>query len=56
MIFVLQINRLRQLLANTKSGTPEIAELRRELDAIHGRQMDNLRTFFERKCADLEKQ
>lgn len=50
------MNRLRQLLANTKGGSPEICELRRELESIHGREMEDLRTYFERKCADLEKQ
>lgn len=55
-LFVLQVNRLRQLLANTKGGSPELLELRRELESIHGREMEDLRTYFERKCADLEKQ
>lgn len=51
-----QINRLRQLLSNVKSGSTELEELRRELDEIHGREMEGLRTYFERKCADMEKQ
>lgn len=52
----IQINRLRQLLVNTKGGSPQTCELRRELESIHGREMEELRQYFERKCADLEKQ
>lgn len=44
------------MLANTKGGSPELVELRRELELIHGREMEDLRTYFEGKCADLEKQ
>lgn len=51
-----EVGRLRQLLANVKSGSTEIMELRQELEAKHAIEMENLRTYFERKCADLEKQ
>lgn len=51
-----EISRLRQLLANIKSGSTEVKELRQELDAIHKKEMEDLRMYFERKCSDLEKQ
>ena len=49
-------NRLQQLLANIKSGSKEVIELRAELDRIHKKEMEDLRMYFERKCTDLEKQ
>lgn len=52
----LEINRLKQMIANVKSGTAEVKELRQELDAIHKKEMEDLRMYFERKCSDLEKQ
>lgn len=52
----LEANRLRQLLANVKSGSTEVMELRVELEKIHKKEMENLRMYFERKCTDLEKQ
>lgn len=51
-----ETNRLRQLLANIKSGSTEFVELRAELDRIHKKEMEDLRMYFERKCTDLEKQ
>lgn len=51
-----EANRLRQLLANVKSGSTEVVELRAELDKIHKKEMEKLRMYFERKCTDLEKQ
>lgn len=51
-----EANRLRQLLANIKSGSTEVVELRAELDKIHKKEMEKLRMYFERKCTDLEKQ
>lgn len=51
-----EINRLRQLLANVKSGSTEVLQLRLELDAIHKKEMEDLRLYFEQKCTDLEKQ
>lgn len=51
-----ETNRLRQLLANIKTGSTEVLELRAELDKIHKKEMENLRMYFERKCTDLEKQ
>lgn len=51
-----EAHRLRQLLANIKSGSTAVIELRAELDKIHKKEMENLRLYFERKCTDLEKQ
>lgn len=51
-----ETNRLKHLLANIKSGSTEVLELRTELDKIHKKEMENLRLYFERKCTDLEKQ
>lgn len=51
-----ETNRLKQLLVNVKGGSTELAELRAELDAIHKKEMENLRLYFEKKCTDLEKQ
>lgn len=51
-----EINRLRQLLVNMKTGSVEVKELRHELDIIHKKEMEDLRMYFERKCTDLEKQ
>lgn len=30
-------------------------ELKNELEAKHSREMEELRTYFEKKCADVEK-
>lgn len=51
-----EINRLRQLLSQLKSGSVEVKELRTELDSIHKKEMEDLRMYFEQKCTDLEKQ
>lgn len=51
-----EANRLRQLLVNIKSGSADMVALRAELETIHKREMEILRTYFERKCTDLEKQ
>lgn len=51
-----EINRLRQLVVNMKTGSVEVKELRHELDVIHKKEMEDLRMYFEQKCTDLEKQ
>lgn len=51
-----EINRLRQLLANVKGGSAEVLQLRQELDTIHKKEMEDLRMYFEQKCSELEKQ
>lgn len=50
-----EISRLRELLANLKCGSAEIMDLKNELEAKHSREMEELRTYFEKKCAELEK-
>lgn len=51
-----EINRWRQLLENVKSATPEIEELRRDLEVKHSKEMEELREYFEKRCVDMEKQ
>ncbi|XP_050081236.1 pericentrin-like isoform X1 [Anopheles maculipalpis] len=51
-----EINRLRQMLGSVKAGSIEIAALRTELEARHTQEMADLRTYFEKKVVDLEKQ
>ncbi|KAJ8981747.1 hypothetical protein NQ317_004927 [Molorchus minor] len=53
--YEMEITRLRDLLANIKCGSAEIMELKNELEAKHSNEMEELRTYFEKKCADLEK-
>lgn len=50
-----EIAKLRELLANIKTGPVEFVELEKQLNAQHAVEMEELRTYFERKCADLEK-
>ncbi|KRT78672.1 hypothetical protein AMK59_7050, partial [Oryctes borbonicus] len=50
-----EVSKLRQLLSDVKEGSPEFVEMKRELDAKHANEMEELRTYFEKKCADLEK-
>lgn len=51
-----EVIRLRQLLSSVKNGSTEVMELKQELETKHAQEMEDLRTYFERKCADLEKQ
>ncbi|XP_011334702.2 GRIP and coiled-coil domain-containing protein 2 isoform X2 [Ooceraea biroi] len=51
-----EINRLRLLLQNLKDGDGNLNELRAELEARHAKEMEELRTYFERKCLQMEKQ
>ncbi|XP_062558955.1 centromere-associated protein E isoform X2 [Armigeres subalbatus] len=51
-----EVNRLRLLLSNVKSGSVEIEELKGELEARHTQEMDDLRTYFQEKVAEFEKQ
>lgn len=51
-----EIERLRQLLNSVKSGSVDITELRQELNEKHNTEMEELRTYFENRCADIEKQ
>ncbi|KFB46504.1 AGAP010655-PA-like protein [Anopheles sinensis] len=51
-----EVNRLRQMLGSVKTGSIEIGVLRAELEARHTQEMADLRTYFEKKCVELEKQ
>ncbi|XP_035892556.1 pericentrin isoform X2 [Anopheles stephensi] len=51
-----EVNRLRQMLGSVKAGSIEIAALRTELEARHTQEMADLRTYFEKKVVELEKQ
>lgn len=50
------INHWKQLLESVKSCSPEVEELRRELEAKHSKEMEELREYFEKRCVDMEKQ
>ncbi|XP_014473124.1 PREDICTED: A-kinase anchor protein 9-like isoform X2 [Dinoponera quadriceps] len=51
-----EINRLRLLLQNLKGGSASMNDLKVELEARHAKEMEELRTYFERKCLQMEKQ
>uniref|UniRef100_A0AAG5DTB8 Pericentrin/AKAP-450 centrosomal targeting domain-containing protein n=1 Tax=Anopheles atroparvus TaxID=41427 RepID=A0AAG5DTB8_ANOAO len=51
-----EVSRLRQMLGSVKTGSIEIGVLRAELEARHTQEMADLRTYFEKKCVELEKQ
>ncbi|XP_050514022.1 golgin subfamily A member 4 isoform X2 [Diabrotica virgifera virgifera] len=50
-----EISRLRALLAEFQAGSTQFMALKDELDLKHSREMEELRTYFEKKCADVEK-
>ncbi|XP_071554140.1 uncharacterized protein [Temnothorax nylanderi] len=56
-----EIQRLRSLLQNfkflfLKDGNASLNDLRTELEVRHAKEMEELRTYFERKCLQMEKQ
>ncbi|XP_055600528.1 pericentrin isoform X2 [Uranotaenia lowii] len=51
-----EVSRLRQMLSNVKSGSTEVMDLRKELEARHQQEMTDLRTYYEKTCAELQKQ
>jgi hypothetical protein len=51
-----EVNRWRNLMDNVKSSSPELEELRRELESKHSKEMEELREYFEKRCVDMEKQ
>lgn len=53
---VMEVNRWRQLVDNGKGVSPDIDELRRELELKHSKEMEELREYFEKRCVDMEKQ
>lgn len=50
-----EVRRLRELLANVKTGNADINCLREELQIKQKQEMENLRTYFEKLCSDLER-
>jgi hypothetical protein len=50
-----EMARLKDLLTNSKPSSNEVLQLKEELDVKHSKEMEELRTYFEKKCADLEK-
>jgi hypothetical protein len=52
-----EVAKLRDLIANVKCGSISgFTELRQEMEAKHAKEMEELRQYFEQKCADVEKQ
>lgn len=49
-----EMNRLQELLLGVKSK--DLTELRKELETKHAKEVEDLRTYFEQKCSELEKQ
>lgn len=50
-----ELTRLRGLLENIKHGSTDLMELKQELEVKHSHEMESLRRYFEKKCADMEK-
>lgn len=53
--YAVETRRLRELLASVKAGSADIDALRQELSLKHEKEMENLRTYFEKKCSDMER-
>ncbi|XP_045451265.1 A-kinase anchor protein 9-like [Melitaea cinxia] len=51
--YTVETRKLRELLSSVKAGSVDIDELRQELNVKHEKEMENLRTYFEKKCSDL---
>ncbi|XP_024943907.1 A-kinase anchor protein 9 isoform X5 [Cephus cinctus] len=51
-----EVQKLRNLLLSVKEGTAGLDELRNELESRHSHEMEDLRTYFEQKCLQMEKQ
>lgn len=50
-----EITRLQQLLLGVKCGSTELLNLKQELETKHAKEVEELRTYFEQKCSDMEK-
>jgi hypothetical protein len=51
-----EVAKLRDLIANVKcESTCGLTELRQQMEAKHAKEMEELRQYFEKKCADVEK-
>ncbi|XP_063895101.1 centromere-associated protein E [Helicoverpa armigera] len=53
--YSVETRRLRELLASVKAGSADVEALRQELHIKHEKEMENLRTYFEKKCSDMER-
>jgi regulator of replication initiation timing len=53
--YTIETRRLRELLESVKAGNADIEDLRQELGVKHEKEMENLRTYFEKKCTDMER-
>ncbi|XP_069680061.1 A-kinase anchor protein 9-like isoform X4 [Periplaneta americana] len=52
-----EVTKLRELITDMKCGNfSGLTEIRQELEAKHAKEMEELRQYFEQKCADVEKQ
>lgn len=52
-----EVAKLRDVIANVKcENISGVTELRQEMEAKHTKEMEELRQYFEKKCADVEKQ
>jgi len=52
-----QVAKLRDVIANVKcENISGLTEMRQEMEAKHAKEMEELRQYFEKKCADVEKQ
>ncbi|KAL5276406.1 AKAP9 family protein [Megaselia abdita] len=51
-----EVERLQNVLQTMKSGSSDLDAMKKELDVIHSKEMEELRQYFEKKCAELEKQ
>ncbi|XP_048520137.1 A-kinase anchor protein 9 isoform X2 [Dendroctonus ponderosae] len=50
-----ETSRLRGLLESSTHGSNELMKLKVELEEKHAKEVEELRTYFEKKCAELEK-
>jgi hypothetical protein len=52
-----EVAKLHDLVADMKSeNICGLTELRQQMEAKHTKEMEELRQYFEKKCADVEKQ
>lgn len=51
-----ELKAMQTLLLNVKEGNIGLNELKNELEMRHAKEMEELRTYFEQKCLQMEKQ
>ncbi|XP_043270421.1 A-kinase anchor protein 9 isoform X2 [Venturia canescens] len=52
----MEIEKIRNLMLTMRQGDVGLEELRNELETRHAKEMEELRTYFEEKCLQMEKQ